>query len=230
MATQPAKKPNLAAVPAPLEAAWKPVGASAKLAYIQAHVDFVPKTGTNTHQKFDYFQEHGVLACLRPFQRDLHVAIIIDIYDVVVEGNMTSGVAKVMLVDTDAASDYPDRAVWGRFPMQATDNQGWGAAKLQTYAKKFALQKFFGIPTEELPEAEREAIAIALGEERPIQLSDPAEFAGLRQSLTDGNADPKRVRAKLVADFKCQTIGDLLPSQLEAFKAWVLLETAKVES
>jgi hypothetical protein len=206
-----------------------PKGASAKLAYIQAHVETVPKTGRNTHQKFDYFQEHGILGLVRRFQRDLRVLIHVTQHDVTVEGNMTAGWFKAMLVDTDVGHDDPDRAIWGEYYMQATDSQGWGAAKLLTYGKKFALQKFLGIPAEELPEAEQEAVAQVTGGERPIGVSDAAAVAGLRKALTDGQADPNRVRGKLTADFKCQTIEDLLPSQVDAFKAWVLQETAKVK-
>lgn len=236
MATQPAtrktparaKPTEVPAVESENSSSWQPKGAAAKLAYIQAHIDYVPKTGRNDHQKFDYFQEHGILALVRPFQRQLRVLIHCTEHDVVHEGNMTSGWFKAMLVDTEVAGDHPDRAIWGMYYMQATDNQGWGGAKLLTYGKKFALQKFLGIPAEELPEAEQEAVAAAVGGERPIGVSDPGALAELRQALVDGQADPKRVSAKLAADFKCQTIDALLPSQVAEFKAWVLAETAKV--
>lgn len=209
-------------------AEWVPKGASAKLAYIQAHIDYVPKTGKNTHMKFDYFQEHGILALVRPFQRELRVLIHTTFSDTpIITGNLMTGMVKVMLIDTEAAPDDPDRAIWGHYPCQATDNQGWGAAKLLTYGKKTALQKFLGIPAEELAEAEQEAIAEARGAERSIGVSDPATLASLRQALVDGGATPARVGAKLAADFKCQSIDALLPSQVEAFRAWVLTETAK---
>ena len=225
-------KPTPAVVPEPV---WEPKGAAAKLAYIQAHIDYVPKTGTNTHQNFDYFEEHGILALLRPFQRQLRVSIITTFLETRHEGNMTSGICRVTLIDTELpayAEGEPgegrDRAIWAEFPCQATDNQGWGAAKMLTYGKKFGLQKFFAIPAEELPEAEREAIAAATGAERPIGVSDAATVAELRRALIDGQADATRVKAKLTASFKASTIEDLLPSQVADFKAWVLEETAKL--
>jgi hypothetical protein len=204
-------------------------GAPAKLAWIQAHVGRVEKTGRNTHQKFDYFQEHGILALLRPYQSALHVAFSTSIVDVEQNGNQTSGTVVVSLIDCDRTDpDDPLRTVTERYPMQATDNQGWGAAKLLTYAKKFALQKLCGIPAEELPEAEAEGIPHqpATGSSAPRKASKD-EVAGLRQALVDAQAKPARVKAKLQADFGVETIDDLTAEQLPAFKQWVLDETAK---
>lgn len=239
MATQPATRRAAKPKDAPVAVApaeeWVPKGAAAKLAYIQAHIDYVPKTGRNDHQKFDYFQEHGILALLRPFQRKLRVAILTSFTPATHDGNLTSSTCRVTVIDTElpAYTDgepTQDRSVWMDFPCQATDNQGWGAAKMLTYGKKFALQKACGIPAEELPEAEQEAIAAATGAERPIGVSDPDTLAELRQALVDGKADPKRVGAKLAADFKCQSIDALMPSQVADFKAWVLQETAKLKA
>lgn len=229
MATVAQKKAAEALAAAPDTDKWVPTGASAKLAFIQAHIGYVKKTGTNSHMKFDYFQEHGILELVRQFQRDLHVLIHTTFpTEPVVNGNLMTGFIKVMLVDCDIDPESSDRAVWATYPCQATDNAGWGAAKLLTYGKKTALQKFLGIPAEELAEAEQEMVEIALGVERPIGSSAPETVAELRKALTDGKADPTRVKGKLAADFQCQSIEGLLPAQVPAFKAWVLEETAKL--
>jgi hypothetical protein len=207
--------------------AWEPKGAAAKLAYIQAHIDYVPKTGRNEHQKFDYFQEHGIFTLLRPFMRQLKVCFIPTFTMAEKDGNMTSTHVRITMVDTEVAGDSTDRAVWAEYPVQATDNQGWGAAKALTYGVKFALQKFCMIPTDDLPEAERQAIEEATGQERPIGVSDPASVAELRAILTDGGADPVRVRGELTARYKVGSIEDLLPSQVQAFRDWATAEVAR---
>lgn len=147
-------------VEAPVE--YRPEGADAKLAYIQSKMRVVMKTGQNTHQKFSYFQEHGLLALLQPFQEELHVAIRdswTNVKHASAEDNMTTGLITLTFVDTDLEPDDPRYSVSNSYPMEVVDKVGWGAAKLLTYGKKFAMQKMLGIPTDDLPEAEKQAIA-----------------------------------------------------------------------
>lgn len=202
------------------------------------------KTGRNTHQKFDYFQEHGILERLRPFQRQLNVAVLVDFpggceHD----GNLTTLVVRVRFIDCEqpASIKYgsvdvanPDRELVGEYPIQATDNQGWGAAKAQTYGKKFALQKFLGIPTEELPEAEGEAVpSTASGGAKGK--APASEIAKLRKALQDAQAAmPAEQQAKFQQQVKgqllvlgAQTVSDLTPEQLPGFQGWVLEQTAR---
>lgn len=138
---------------------WVPEGAAAKLAYIQSKMRVVLKTGKNEHQKFDYMQEHALIALLQPFQDELHVAVVDSWSDVEEDGNMTKGIITLTFIDTDLDPDDPRYSLSASYPMQATDKQGWGAAKMLTYGKKFAMQKMLGIPTDDLPEAEKQAIA-----------------------------------------------------------------------
>lgn len=213
-------------------ASTRPVGAAAKLAHVQAHIQDVDKTGFNAHQKFRYFQEHGIFGLLKPFQRELQFAIVTDVVDVEHDGNMTSGTAVTRFIDVELSPEDPRYEIVQRLPMQATDNAGWGAAKLLTYANKFALQKLLEIPTEDMPEAEAEAVPSTAkggkgnGRGRPSTIAE-GTVAELRSALIDGQADPNRVKAKLQGDFGVGTIEALKPEHLAAFRAWVLEETAK---
>jgi hypothetical protein len=237
-ARKPAAAPKAAPEPAggeviDLVPAWvMDGGAPAKLAWIQAHIGDVEKTGRNTHQKFDYFQEHGILALLRPYQKALHVAVSTSVIDVTFEGNMTAGTVVARLIDcdrTDAGDEL--RQIVERYPMQATDNQGWGAAKLLTYAKKFALQKMLGIPTDELPEAESEGITHQPGTGSSVpRKASKEDVAKVRQALVDASEGdkkfPQKVKAKLQADFGVETIDELTAEALPQFQQWVLDTTA----
>ena len=171
---------------------YRPEGAAAKLAYIQSRMRVVTKTGQNTHQNFTYFQEHGLLALLQPFQEELHVAILDSWRDVEEDGNMTKGIITLTFIDTDVDPDDPRYSVSADYPMQATDKQGWGAAKLLTYGKKFAMQKLFGIPTDDLPEAEKQAIA----HEAAKRTAPPpsAEVQKLRQDAEAKYAGMKKAK------------------------------------
>jgi hypothetical protein len=216
----------------------RPVGALAKLHVIQTTVERVGKTGRNDHQKFDYMQEHGIIGVLRQLQIDLRCVLSVSEVpgSFVHDGNMSQALFKAEIVDTEL--DPGDaRAAYGiNFTMQATDNHGWGAAKLQTYAKKFGLQKLCGIPTEELPEAEGEGVqsTAAGGATSSGAAISKADANKLRKALADGSPEDataakkfaNTVRAKLQAEYGVGTVDELPKASLEDFKAWVLEQTA----
>jgi hypothetical protein len=216
----------------------RPVGAFAKLRVIQTEVEHVGKTGRNDHQKFDYMQEHGILGVLRALQAEL--LCVLSVSEVpgtfVHDGNLSQALFKAEILDAELAPEDERFSYAIHFTMQASDNHGWGAAKLQTYAKKFGLQKLCGIPTEELPEAEGEGVqSTATGNQSGAgKVISKAEATRLRKALADGSptdeAKAKRfantVRAKLQADHGVGTVDELPHAALEDFKAWVLEQTA----
>lgn len=186
----------------PVVEPYRPEGAAAKLAYIQSKMRVVIKTGTNTHQKFDYVQEHALLALLQPFQDELRVAIVDSWSDVSTDGNMTSGVVTLTFIDTDLDPDDPRYSISSRYPMQATDGQGWGAAKMLTYGKKFAMQKMLGIPTDDIPEAEKQAIA----------------HEAAQRTAPPPSAEVVALRAEASEKYKAMTAGK--PPQVQ-FNQWM---------
>ena len=136
----------------------RPVGCAAKLAYVQTHVPNVDQTGFNPAQKFKYFQEHGIFEVLRPLQVELGFAYTVNVTHLETDGNMRFAVFTVTMIDTDKAPGELDREISASYPNEASDSHGWGVAKLLTYGNKFALQKFFAIPTLALPEQEAEGV------------------------------------------------------------------------
>lgn len=216
-------------------------GADAKLAWIQGTIGNVDKTGRNDHQKFDYFQEHGIFAVVKAYLLELHVTIKTSVVNVGRDGNMTFGDVVIELVDCDQPALLeggqlnPLRQTSSRYHMEATDKNGWGAAKLLTYASKFAYQKFLNIPTEQLPEAEREAIEHIKGggsRPRPITVEEIESLTtALRAATPEDEVGRARflqqVAGKLKADFGVDQVAELKDTQLEAFRAWVVQATAK---
>lgn len=105
-----------------------------------------------------YFQEPAVVGIVKALQAKRPFALIVDFTEHSQQGNLRTLVARVRLIDvTIKASDHHDRILEAFYPIEATDSQGWGFAKAQTYGVKFAIQKFLQIPTDALPEQEIEA-------------------------------------------------------------------------
>lgn len=128
------------------------VGVYQKLAWVQAHIAPLPKTG---RAKFgEYFQEHSALSLLRVWQRELRFAVVVDFPAHREDGDERFLVTRVLMIDTDLEPDSPLFSIEAHYPIEATNRQGFGYATAQTYGKKFALHKFFSMPAEEIPEQE----------------------------------------------------------------------------
>lgn len=223
--------------PAPA-AEYVPVGAAAKLAYIQGDIDRVLKTGNNTHMKFKYFEEHKIIELLRPYQRAMRLAIIVDYIDPQHAGSLTSMTAVVTFIDSEQPADSLDREIRATYPIQATDTQGWGAAKAQTYGKKYALQKFFGIPMDDIKDGDNEA-AVAQTTTGPAMAgpkkAPPATVKLLKAALADIHKtlpDEKkaiflqRVSGQLQTAHGVEKVDQLAADAVAPFQAWIAAQAA----
>lgn len=145
----PAQK-NVTDLPMPEKAL---VGAPAKLGWVQAHVDHVTESGTAHFGA--YFQEHGLLALIRPWEAALNFTVLVDYVNEREDGTARFLTARVRMFDNDLGTENPLFMLEALYPNEANNKQGFGYSMALTYAKKYALQKFFSIPAKELPEQEQ---------------------------------------------------------------------------
>lgn len=127
-------------------------GAAAKLSLIQREITNVSKSGRNTHQQFSYYKEHNILELLRPYLAEHNLTIVPTFHDLHTEGTYTSLACTITLTDNDLTPEDPRYSIQSTVYAGAVDKVGWGPGKCLTYGYKYALQKLFAIPTDELDE------------------------------------------------------------------------------
>ena len=237
------------------ESDYQPQGASAKLSFIQSHITFVEKTGRNTHHNYDYFQEHGLLNIIRPWLRALHCSIEPSPTGVKYDraGNSAYVVGWLDFVDgdeppfvTDPTTGQlvlnpitgepianPDRKVRLFFTNEGVDSQDKATNKALTGWMKYALQKTFAIPTEQVDDADatevREAAA-AVGAPvaaKPIGAEKAEPWLAIVADLvSEGKLDGNKFKAKL-ATYRTNAVAELTDEQFAEFDAWVDAEVKK---
>ncbi|NCW78622.1 MAG: hypothetical protein EBV64_11835 [Oxalobacteraceae bacterium] len=172
------------------------VGVYAKLAWVQAHIAHLPKTG---RAKFgEYFQEHSALSLLRVWQRELLFAVVVDFPAHREDGDERFLVTRVAMIDVEQPPESDLFKVEAVYPIEATNRQGFGYATAQTYGKKFALHKFFSMPAEEIPEQE----------------GAPSETPAVK-----GSEKVAAERARMQQDVIAAAAND--PAFIERFKAYI---------
>lgn len=255
MATETAapaeKTADEAAAEALAEAGWTPIGAPAKLAFIQTHLTYVEKTGRNTHHNYDYFQEHGLIDLLRPLLRQLHCAIVASPaqFRYGRDGNRVELDGVLRFLDTDEPPYVISEGkilvdnmgepvvnamhvVIAEFANEGVDSQDKATNKALTGWMKYALQKFFLVPTERVEDADNSEVRQVQEEARGPAV-EPAAQADAEQLVADataavqaGSLDGNKFKAKL-ATFKTDSVSALNAEQLAAMRAWTDAEIAK---
>lgn len=235
---------------------WEPRGAHAKLAYIQTHIRNVEKTGVNTHHQYNYFQEHGLMDLLRPLLRELRCAVIESPGESFTrEGNKITVQGTLRFVDTEAPPYLvngdalmlnhdgqpianPDREICATFVNEGVDNQDKATNKSLTGWSKYALQKFFLVPTERVDDADHSdvvqaqaAVASAPVPADPATTPVPEDVAAtiagaLKAAVEAGQLDGNKVKAKL-STYRKKAVKDLTVAQAEEFYDWANEEIAK---
>lgn len=210
----PAKKP----------AAKTPTGAAAKLAYIQQRVQNVDKTGEVSFGKtrYKHMQEHGLLEVLKPLIREVNAAIVLDVVDSHREGNHSFIDARITLIDPELSADDVNYAVSARYPNEAIDSSDKASNKALTNANKYALQKFFQVPTEAIEDIEgynEESTAAAHKKASSAQVQAVREQ--LKTALDQGTVNENTTKAKLQSDYAVDRIDQLTTQQLNGFRDWL---------
>lgn len=228
---------------------WEPTGAAAKLAYIQTHIRNVEKTGRNEHHKYNYFQEHGLLDLLRPMLRTLHCAIVPSPTGISYsrEGNRAIVTGYLDFIDTDQSPHYttsdgkpvvssvsgepienPAYRVRAFFTNEGVDQQDKATNKALTGWMKYALQKLFAVPTEQVDDADhsdvRAAAQATAGAPAPRKIhpdyANGYANGALKDAVESGALTKAQVVAKL-ATFRATAPTDLDTEQFAELEAWV---------
>lgn len=236
---------------------WEPVGAAAKLAYIQTHIRNVDKTGVNTHHGYNYFQEHGLLDLIRPLMRELHCAIVPSPgQHFVRDGNRITVQGTLTFIDTDQPTHLvqgdqilvnavtgepvlnPDRQIVATFVNEGVDNQDKATNKSLTGWMKYALQKLFAVPTEKVDDADHSDVVQAQAQvaSKPEQV-DPAIAPvqeGLAKTIIAGiqqAVEANQLDGNKVkaklSSFRKSNVSDLTQGQAEELWDWCSREIEK---
>ena len=189
-----------------MSTAKKPAGVHSKLAAIQAEMTAVEKTGSVNFGgiQYQHMQEHGILALLRPALKKHKASVIVDVAEWRQEGNHTFLEMRVRLTDIETGQE-----IVASYPNGATDKGDKGFSKALTQGTKYALQKLFLIPTEDLVDAD-------------VNNPEPSTAKKAAPKLS------KTARAQLrIADEKAEKIigaGSLTKARYEALKATAVVD------
>lgn len=207
----------------------KLVGAAAKLAWIQAKVTTVEKTGKVNFGKTSYthMQEHGLLAVVKPLLAAAGCALIPDFVDVTRNGNHTFGELRLTLIDVALPPDDPRYAISARFPNEAIDSSDKASNKLQTNAMKYGMQKLFQVPTDSLDDVEgsteghhQASTAQARNGKNAVRAAKLATEA--LQLVEAGVIPTNTVVAYLQSEFGVDRVTELTTAkQLDSFEAFL---------
>lgn len=201
-------------------------GASAKHAWIYQQITTaVAKTGEVNFKATSYkhFQEHGVLAIVKPLLADANAGLLVDFIDHTREGNHSFATVLLSLFDPELPSDNPNYAITARFPCEGVDSSDKGINKMLTNGHKYALQKFFGIPTDAVDDVEgsdehHNTASTAKAKPNQIHARSAAKIRATAQEMVDkGLIDAKRISAVLQGSYGKTRITELTEEEGQDF-------------
>ena len=231
----PPAKPDPAPAPATLVSELAREGTiQAKIAYVQTHVAAVEKTGQVDYQdqrgqrtNYRHMQEHALLELLRPFWRDVGICVTEGDIRVTRTGNHVQLEQELVIQDVNPRGDRPleewERRSW--YVSEGVDKQDKASNKAHTGWMKYALQKAFKVPTEDIDdndnsdptEQEKHTPGKELiSDQAATSLRDLIESA-----VTEGHLTRQRVKALLQGTYGVEMLTELSPEDGNAVATWV---------
>jgi len=233
----------------------KPKGAAAKLSAIQSEIHDVEKTGEVAFKgtRYKHFQEHGLLQVLKPLLKKYACAIVFDVRDVKREGNHLAATCFLTLIDTDQDRfievndhqvEHEGKALWvkkrvenpefsisAQYPTEAIDSSDKATNKALTNGNKYALQKFFQVPTEKIDDVEGsdESHNTPKSASGPGNGRKAARVEAVIQKaskLVSDGFDANKVVAKIQSSYGKQTVAELTVAQLDQLDQWIEEQSA----
>jgi hypothetical protein len=222
--SRPEPDQNFSASPLPKNATLH-----ARVRWVQQRVPNVEKTGTVSFgkTKFDHMQEHGLIEILRPLLRQAEIGWYIDILSTERNGNhvQLSGFLVVF-------NDQGDEIKTG-ITNEGVDANDKATNKALTGLTKYALQKFFNVPTEAIDDNETldtPKSPQTPGAPAPTQsgLADESRTELVRQTIAaavrEGHLTNARVKALLQGTYNVETLGELSEADLTTVANWVVTQ------
>jgi hypothetical protein len=226
-------------VVAKLQAELAGKGVYATIAWVQQHVGAVEKTGRVSFGKtnFSHMQEHGLINVLRPLWRIAGLCVIGGVPHANgyrAEGGMFVVDFELRVIDTEDG----DQVVSAYYPNVGVDTADKGFNKAYTGAMKYALQKFFLVPTSDIDDNETldvTAVAAARAAAPPKQgtvADHPSEedVTQLRTALLDAGVKPEQVVNRLTAEFAKSDLSSLTIAEFSTFMPIATEMIAKVRN
>jgi hypothetical protein len=180
-----------------------------KLAWVQAHVGAVEKTGTVAFGRTTYkhMQEHGLIGILRPLLAAVGCSVRCGCVSIDREGNHV--ILELRLTFTDGSGDE----ISERYYSEGVDQGDKAINKALTNGNKYALQKFFQIPTDKVDDVEGSDEANNQASTRGRKAAAPPvdteadEITKRALSLaSEGKLEKNRIRAYLQGEFGVETV------------------------
>jgi hypothetical protein len=236
---------------------------AAKIARVQHEMRRHKLEKTGTHQQgWTYIQEHKVFERLDEMLTQENLAVIVataDVYQFHPALSFGRNVAHYVTLrgHVECICGDTGESVTATYFGEGADTQDRAAGKAQTYLVKYALQKFFHIPTEEVedsdktepdagqapaPRGQAPAPAPSASPSSPqaqaaaqpgVQSIGPEAGARLAAALAteveSGHLDPNKVRAKL-STYRTDDLALLTEDQAVDFHHWASAEVEKARA
>lgn len=173
----------------------KPRGLFPKIAWVQAQVGHVEKTGEVRFgsTKFKHMQEHGLLAVLKPLLSEVGLVVFPSITTTTRDGNHTFVAGELHVIDAETG-----QGITASFANEGVDNQDKATNKAMTGFMKYALQKFFLVPTEDIDDNETvDTDSTAGTRSRGTDAEDVAFRNTVNGLIEEKNVEPNTFKAFL---------------------------------
>lgn len=197
-----------------------------RIAWVQAKVGAVAKTGEVAFKstKYKHMQEHGVIEVLRALLDEAGIVTITDYQEPSVAGNHIRATVRLQLVNIDE----PEQREEFFYLAEGVDSSDKASNKLMTSGQKYALQKCFKIPTEDIDDVEGsdEAHNTPSTAAEASTIS-PQKATALRNRVTAAIGDPpdtttrNKITAKLQAAYDTSKVGELTKDQAADFEQFL---------
>jgi hypothetical protein len=204
----------------------------AKVAWVQQHVQNVEKTGTVSFGKTNYshMQEHGLIEVLRPLLREVGLCVTPNITSYERQGNHLQIQGELIVTDVNPKGDR-DHWEWqiqAGFVNEGVDTADKASNKALTGWMKYALQKFFLVPTEGIDDNDNSegqvadrAPAAQPGVERVSAEDAAALKATIDAAVKEGHLTGNRVKALMQGTYNASKLTDLTAEDAAALGQWV---------
>jgi hypothetical protein len=225
-----------------------------KLWRIRQEIGQIEKSGYHPQQKFTYIQEHKVFELLRPLLEKYRADVGVDTgHDTQVVTSVPFGSkgspatlvtlgGRLTFVDVDSGEQ-----IQAFYVGQGIDTQDKASNKAQTYLVKYALQKFFRIPTEHIDDegqgVDEPGTQAAPGGQAPPPAEPGVEGIGvaaaekilgiLEREVKAGHLDANKVKGKIATlrvPWSIPGLASLTQDQKRTLAEWVGLEVAKAQA
>lgn len=169
-----------------------------KLAEVMAAVKRIPKRGRNNFHGYDYVTEADLADAIRDELSQRNVILVPDVESYEMKDMPDTAKGKKQFLTTVCVrwtfmDGDSDATVSFRVPGYGIDGEDKGGYKAMTGAEKYALMKFFLVPTGDDPEEDEKQPQSTTRQQRPVSSRQPPpQNLGITEADTKQAMEPRR--------------------------------------